>query len=110
MQRTVKAIADRHHGVMTWTYSQASWATIKHTLSNPRTRKGICAALVANWIKEHAQGGILGNSLTDVAGNVNVGKLLEIAAPHSAASATSDQEGTLALWLHMHGIARSVAG
>ena len=95
-------LATSNNGHVTWAFSQSRFNTWRHY----RTF-GICAALSAHWIKEHAHGGSLANILgSGGIGGLNVAKLKEIALLHGHVSNGDggSQASDLGLWLKMNDV------
>ncbi|HVJ92825.1 MAG TPA: YopT-type cysteine protease domain-containing protein [Labilithrix sp.] len=77
-------------GKVTWKYSQAGWETVRLIIWNPHTRWGICAAMAAQWIVDHAYGGSLANRLINDDGKVSRDAIRRLMRHHSLASSGGD--------------------
>jgi YopT peptidase len=71
MFRSARNALARFGGVMTWNFSQTDFAVLKVTCWNSVSRNGICKALAAQWIVDHAHGGALHNRVVDRRGNLS---------------------------------------
>src|SRR5580658_8327867 len=71
MFRSAKNALPRYGGVMTWNYSQTDYAVWSVIREEKVSAKGICKALAAQWIVDHAYGGSLVNRVTNANGSVN---------------------------------------
>lgn len=72
MFRTARNALARFGGVQTWGFSQCDYSVWKIIRQNERSADGICKALSAQWIVDHAYGGSLCNRVTDASGSLNV--------------------------------------
>jgi hypothetical protein len=68
MFRSARNALAKYNGVMTWNYAQSDWSTFSVIARDPVSRIGICKALSAQWIVDHAYGGSLVNRLTTPGG------------------------------------------
>lgn len=71
MFRTARKALPKFGGVMTWDYSQADFTTFNIIRKDSVSSGGICKALAAQWIVDHAYGGSLVNRVTDKSGKIN---------------------------------------
>lgn len=119
-----QALAKMHGGVMTWSFSQGGMETFFHMVTNAKSRFGVCAALSAYWIREHAYGKSLaetmrGGKLPSVHGprnevkmtshKINTDMFKEIRDLHIEASQGNMQEQKLTRWLAKYHINRTTS-
>ncbi|MGL6161658.1 YopT-type cysteine protease domain-containing protein [Microbulbifer sp.] len=98
----VKRLAESHHGYQQWSFSQAHMSTWIHYRN-----MGICASLVAHWIRDHANGDSLVNELgSGGVGPLNIKKLREIAHDQRKWRTHGEfsQHERISLWLSHYGI------
>jgi len=98
----VKRLAESHHGHRQWSFSQAHMSTWIHYRS-----MGLCAGLVAHWIRDHAHDDSLVNQLgSGGVGPLNIKKLRKIAQDHRTwkTQKASSQDAQISLWLRNNGI------
>jgi len=89
---SAKKELSRFNGVMTWDYSQTDFSVWKIIRKDDVSANGICAALSAQWIVDHAYGGSLRNRVTDGNGKVNVGAVRMVMQNFIAAYGNQDYE------------------
>jgi YopT peptidase len=70
--RTARNSLDRFGGVMTWDFSQMNLNVYQIIRRDAASAGGICKALAAQWIVDHAYGGSLYNRVVDQRGNLNL--------------------------------------
>lgn len=92
MFRSARTALTRHNGVMTWDYSQSAWSTFSVTFREPAGRWGICKALSAQWIVDHAYGGSLFNRITNGRGDVDPSAIRMIQQNFAIASGNQADE------------------
>ena len=71
MFRSARNALPKYKGLMTWDYSQSDWSTWNIIARDEVSRGGICKALAAQWIVDHAYGGSLVNRVTTPAGKLD---------------------------------------
>ena len=102
MFRTARNALPRYGGVMTWDYAQSDFSTFNIIRKNGVSAGGICKALSAQWIVDHAYGGSLHNRVTDSKGNLNASAIRMIM--QNFILAYDSQEGETADFLIKRGI------
>jgi len=75
MFRTARNALPQYGGVMTWDYAQSDFSTWNIIRKNGISANGICKALSAQWIVDHAYGGSLVNRITDAKGSTDPGAI-----------------------------------
>lgn len=72
MFRKARNALARHGGCMTWDFSQCNYNVWKIIRQDEASANGICKALAAQWIVDHAYGGALYNRIVDSTGSLNI--------------------------------------
>lgn len=68
---SAKRALQKHKGVMTWDFSQMNYSVWKVISQDDTSKQGICKALSAQWIVDHAYGGSLANRIMDRDGKMS---------------------------------------
>jgi len=102
MFRKAKNALKDFNGVMTWDYSQMDYGVLTIIRKDKISANGICKALAAQWIVDHAYGGSLANRVTNAAGNVDVDAIRMIM--QNFCIAWDSQEAETASFLTSRGI------
>ncbi|WP_431284070.1 YopT-type cysteine protease domain-containing protein [Humitalea sp. 24SJ18S-53] len=78
--RTARNALPGFNGVMTWDYAQSGSTTMWIMNCDSASRWGICKAMAAQWIVDHAYGGSLRNRLTDAKGELDTSQIKMVTA------------------------------